>query len=712
MNSYQEGNVPDYPPARLSELIGTDSNLDDPQLYINRELSLLEFNQRVLDLARDTSFPLLERLRFLTICTSNLDEFFEIRVSGVKEHLAYNVDLKSPDGIQASTLHSLLSEKAKALIEAQYQELNRNLLPALEQKGVFLLRRQSWSATQKDWVRKYFIEQVLPVLTPIGLDPAHPFPNIPNKSLNFIINLKGKDAFLRSSRVAIVQAPRVLPRIIALPSPDKDVQEFVLLSSIIHANLDIVFPGMEIKSCFQFRVTRNSDLWVEEEEVVDLMKALQGKLDQRRFGETVRLEVADNCSDENIDFLLNQFGMEPQDLYRCDGPVNLHRLAMLYDLVDRPDLKFRKFTPSSPAALLSAKSAFDIIRKKDILLHHPFQSFDPVINLVKEASTDPDVLAIKLALYRTSKDSKLVNALMEAAKSGKEVTVVVELRARFDEVANIDLATRLQEVGVTVVYGIFGYKAHAKTMLIVRREHGQIKRYCHLGTGNYHEGTVKAYTDMGLLTCDDTIGEDVHQVFQQITGLGKVTKLNSLIQAPFHLHEKILALINEEADHARAGGEAWIKARMNSLIEPEVIKALYRASQAGVQIDLVVRGACALKPGIPGISENIRIKSVMGRFLEHPRIFAFFAQGQEKVYLASADWMPRNFFKRLELVLPIRSKKLKAKVMEEGIETYLADNQGSWELLPNTQYSKIIVNETPHSAQQWLLEKYGYSAGP
>ncbi len=692
---------------KIRSLLGKPVPLREPALYVNRELSLLEFHRRVLDLSRDEKLPLLERLKFLTISTSNLDEFFEIRVAGIKEHLAYDVELKSPDGISAQALFSQMVESAQQLVEDQYEVLNQELLPALEKEGVFLLRRQTWTIQQRDWVRDYFKREVLPVLTPIGLDPAHPFPRISNKSLNFIIELTGNDAFQRASRVAVVQAPRVLPRIIALPDSRDDVQEFTLLSSVIHENVDLLFPGMEVEGCFQFRVTRNSDLWVEEEEVDDLLKSIKGQLNQRRFGASVRLEVADNCSDEMVDFLLNQFGMTDKDLYRCKGPVNLHRLGALYDRVDRGDLKYDSFIPSLPDRFQKGTSVFELLREEDELLHHPFQSFAPVLDLVKEASLDPDVLAIKVALYRTSRDSDLVESLVNAARSGKEVTVVVELRARFDEKANIDLATRLQEVGANVVYGIFGYKAHAKMLMIVRREGDRLRRYCHLGTGNYHEGTVRAYTDFGLLTDDDEIGEDVNQLFQQITGLGKFGDLKTLVQAPFKLHDQILEMIEQERLNAREGKEARIMARMNSLIEPQVIRALYRASQAGVKIDLVVRGMCAIRPGIPGVSENIRVTSVLGRFLEHPRIFVFHGDGQLKTYLSSADWMPRNFFRRVELAFPITSKQHKHRILDEGIHNYLCDNLGSWQMLPDGSYEKIDVADTlPHSAQGTVLEQY------
>ncbi len=679
--------------------------LDDPSLYFNRELSLLEFDARVLALARDPKIPLLERLRFLTISTSNLDEFFEIRVSGLKEHIAYDVGLSGPDGLSPQQLFERLSERAHELVDLQYLVLNDELLPALEAEGIHLLKRGQWSTRQMKWIEQHFHDEVLPVLTPVGLDPAHPFPRIANKTLNFIVSLKGKDAFGRSSRAAVVQAPRLLPRVIALPVRDsKSPQEFVLLSSVIHANVEHLFPGMKVKGCYQFRVTRNSDLWVDEEEVDDLLNALQGQLDRRRFSVPARLEVADNCSEEMQDFLLGEFHLGSADLYRVNGPVNLHRLSQLYGVVDRPDLKYRPFIPAT-LPRLKDRSIFAAMRRGDILLHHPFQSFAPVVELLEEAARDPQVLAIKQTIYRTSTDTKLMESLVEAAMAGKEVTAVVELRARFDEAANIEIATRLQQAGAKVVYGIVGYKAHAKMLLVVRREAGRLRRYVHLGTGNYHAGTARAYTDFGLLSCDEQLGEDVHDVFQQLTGLGRAGDLRRLVQSPFRLHAELEERIQTEIDAAQAGEKAQIIAKMNSLIEPQIIKSLYRASQAGVEIDLIVRGPCGLRPGVPGISENIRVRSILGRFLEHTRVFYFFSGGEEMTYLASADWMPRNFFRRVELCFPVESKKLKRRVIEEGLLPYLQDNVDAWGLLSSGRYLRASPGEElARSAQTELLD--------
>lgn len=677
--------------------------------YFDREISLLQFNARVLELARDPSIPLLERVRFLTISSTNLDEFFEIRVAGLMQHIAYHVGLASPGDLSPEEVYGAVSELAHELVDQQYHVLNQELLPALSEEGIHVLKRGTWTNKQARWIEEYFQREVVPVLTPVGLDPAHPFPRILNKSLNFIVSLKGKDAFGRSSRAAVVQAPRTLPRLIQLPAElTEGPHNFVMLSSVIHEHVRELFPGMKVKGCYQFRVTRDSDLWVDEEEVDDLMNALKGELSSRRFGGAARLEVANNCSKEMQEFLLRQFHLQETDLYCVNGPVNVHRLSALYDLVDRPELKYPAFIPVLPAVLQQpAMNPFAAIRKGDVLLHHPFQSFTPILELLREAAADPDVLAIKMTVYRTGQGSAINESLIEAAAAGKEVTTVVELRARFDEAANINLASRLQEAGAKVVYGIVGYKAHAKMLLIVRREGDTIRRYVHLGTGNYHIGTTKAYTDMGLLTCDEEIANDVHNLFQQLTGLGKVPELDRLIQAPFTLHSHTLSCIRQETEIARNGGRGRIIAKMNSLIEPQIINALYEASQAGVEIDLIVRGICCLRPGLPGLSENIRVRSILGRFLEHSRIFYFYADGEELTYLSSADWMQRNFFRRVEACFPVQGKKQKRRVMEEGLQPYLLDNCNAWLLDAEGNYTRQSPGDTPRcSAQEHLLEAF------
>ena len=685
------------------------SDLGDPTLYINRELSLLEFNRRVLAQAMDERTPLLERVRFLTICSNNLDEFFEIRVAGLKQQVTYGLQQMGPDGMSPQETLKQINDTAHWLVAEQYRVLNEDLIPALAADGIRILRRANWTKRQKRWVKRYFSAEVLPVLTPMGIDPAHPFPRVLNKGLNFLVEVEGKDAFDRSSGVAVVQVPRSLPRLTRLPAGlSKSEHAFVMLSSIIHEHADELFPGMTVKGCFQFRVTRNSDLWVDEEEVENLLQALKGELPSRRFGDAVRLEVADNCPEEMSRLLQRNVGLGQEDLYRVKGPVNLSRLVALYDLVDRPDLKFTPFVPGTKRRLKHAQDMFEVIRRGDVLLHHPYESFTPVVQLLQQAAADPAVLAIKQTVYRTDAGSPLVEALLDAARAGKEVTAVVELRARFDEAANIDIATRLQEEGANVVYGIVGYKAHAKMLLIVRREGRRLRRYVHLGTGNYHSATARAYTDLGLMTCSRDIGLDVHKVFQQLTGLGKATRLKVLRQSPFTLQKSLLKLIDAEARNARDGKPARIMARMNSLCEPDIIKALYRASQSGVHIDLLVRGICCLRPGVPGYSDNIRVRSVVGRFLEHSRVFYFFADGEETTICSSADWMPRNFFRRGEVGFPILDIRLRARVIHESLEVYFSDTQQAWTLQADGTYRRVRPGkQKTRSAQALLMDALG-----
>ena len=683
-------------------------DLRDPALYLNRELSILEFNARVLEQAKDPTTPLLERLRFLTISSTNLDEFFEIRVAGVKQQVAYKVGQAGPDGLAPQDTLARIGAHAREIVRGQYELLNEVLLPELEKHGIRLLKRASWNTVQQRWIKRYFGQEVLPVLTPMGLDPAHPFPRILNKSLNFVVTLEGADAFGRTSGTAVVQVPRSLPRLIRLP---KEVAggpyDFILLSSIVHAQVGDLFPGMQVQSCHQFRVTRNSDLWVDEEEADDLLKAIKGELSARNYGDAVRLEVAADCSDATAEFLLERFHLGPNDLYRVNGPVNLHRLAAMHEMLDRADLKYPAFAPRYPKRFEQEPDPFQVVRQADVLLHHPYESFAPLVEFVRLAAQDPDVLAIKQTLYRTGSESPLVEALVQAARSGKEVAAVVELRARFDEAANIDLATKLQEAGAKVVYGVVGYKAHAKLLLVVRRENGHLRHYVHLGTGNYHAGTARAYTDFGLLTCDKDIGEDVHRLFLQLTGLGRVARLKKLRQSPFTLQRQLVALIDDESENAKQGKPARIVAKMNALSEPRVIQALYRASQAGVQIDLVVRGICCLRPGIPRVSENIRVRSVIGRFLEHSRVFLFEAGGEKKVFLASADWMQRNFFSRVEVLFPVLDERVKQRVIGEGLDPYLADNVQAWLLSADGKYKRAKPGSAkPRCAQLELLERF------
>lgn len=676
--------------------------------FVNRELGVLAFNERVLALAEDAQIPLLERLKFLCIFSSNIDEFFEVRVAGLKEQIKYNSPHAAADGLLPRQVFATVSAVAHELIDRQYRILNDVVLPRLAEQEIHFLRRTQWNSTQRDWISAYFFRELMPILTPIGLDPAHPFPRVLNKSLNFAVELEGKDAFGRNSGVAIVQAPRALPRVIRLPQAIAGGEYgFVFLSSILHAHVDELFSGMQVKGCYQFRVTRNSDLTLDDEDPRDLRLALQGELPHRQYGDGVRLEVADSCPAEMSAFLLGQFGLGQDDLYQVNGIVNLVRLMQIPDWVDRPDLKYPPYVPGIPRELAKDADIFRAMRKQDILLHHPFQSFNPVIEFMRQAAEDPDVLAIKQTFYRTSADSTLMQSLIEAARRGKEVTVVVELLARFDEEANINWAAKLEDAGAHVVYGVVGHKTHCKMAMVVRREDESLRRYVHLSTGNYHQRTARLYTDFGLLTAHEEICEDVNELFAQLTGLGKASKLRHLWQSPFTLHHRLMKAIQNETDIAKSGKKARIIAKMNALLEPDIIRALYDASAAGVKIDLIVRGVCALVPGIAGISENIRVRSVVGRFLEHSRIFYFYNNCTENVYLSSADWMYRNFFRRIEVSFPLLDAKVKKRVIREGLLPYLKDTR-AWEMGTDGSYHLASGKRSKSfSAQGFLMQAFG-----
>src|SRR5437588_99352 len=640
-------------------------------------------------MAADDAVPLLERLRFITIVSSNLDEFFEIRVAELKESIKLELPEPGPDARPAAEVFDPASREAHALVAAKFKLLNDIVLPALAREGVVFPRLEEWNPAQRQWIREYFFRELLPVLTPIGLDPAHPFPRVFNKSLNFAVELEGRDAFGRSSRAAIVQAPRALPRLIRLPKAIAGAPySFVFLSSILHAHVGELFAGMNVLGSYQFRVTRNSDLFVDEEEIKNLHTAVQGELLHRHFGDAVRLEVADNCSERMTEFLLQQFGLQQADLYRVEGPVNLYRLREVPDQVERPYLKYPPFQPGL-APTDDIDDLFGVLKKQDVLLHHPFQSFLPVIDFIRATANDPSVIAIKQTVYRTGTDSELMEILVDAARKGKEVTVVVELMARFDEEANLNWAARLEEVGAHVVYGVVGHKTHAKMSLIVRREDKTLKRYAHLSTGNYHPATARQYTDFGLFSAHEELCADVAEVFQQLTGLGRAVRLKHVWQSPFTLHRRIVAAIRNEAKLAAEGKPARIIAKMNALLEPQIIEELYAASGAGVKIELIVRAVCALRPRNEGLPENIRVRSVVGRFLEHSRVFYFEHGGAEDVYLASADWMARNFFRRIELCFPVLDPALKKRVMREGLQPYLEDNSQAWVMGPDGNYERL-----------------------
>ncbi|NUO73113.1 MAG: polyphosphate kinase 1 [Frateuria sp.] len=697
--------------ARLPTLSGPapERDLTDSSLYLNRELSQLKFNVRVLDQALDERTPLLERLKFLLIFSRNMDEFFEIRVAGLKRQIAFDHEIAGPDGMCPRRVLEQISSTAHRHIERQYAILNERILPELDAHGIRIVRRERWTPRQAHWLRHHFRHEVAPLVTPIGLDPTHPFPLLVNKSLNFIVQLKGIDAFGRDSGLAIVPAPRVLPRLIRLPDEVcVDGDNHVLLSSVIHAQVAELFPGMEVLGCYQFRLTRNADLAIDPEDVEDLALALRGELYSRRFGDAVRLEVSDKCPADVVGFLLGRFGLTHADLYEVNGPVNLARLFSLAIGLARPSLQFPAFTASLPRALKKSPNLFQAIARQGLLLLHPYESFAPVVDLLRQAAKDADVLTIKQTLYRSGAHSEIVDALVEAARAGKEVTVVVELRARFDEESNLELAARLQKAGATVVYGVVGVKTHAKLLLVQRREGNRLVRYAHMGTGNYHTGNARLYTDYSLLTSDRALCEDVHKLFIQLTGMGKLRPMKKLLHAPFTLKRTLLRLIAEETARAAAGEAARIILKVNALTDAKIIRALYRASMAGVGIDLIVRGMCCLRPGVPGYSENIRVRSVIGRFLEHSRVYWFANGGEEIVYLSSADLMERNLDRRIEVAFPIEIKRHRQRIREH-LELYLGDNANASLLQSSGDYVRLAPADGQEacSAQERMLEQLG-----
>ncbi len=685
------------------------TDLGNPDYYINRELSHLQFNIRVLEQAFREDLPPLERLRFLLIFSSNMDEFFEIRVAGLMQQIEFSREYVGLDGMSPQVVLKKIADTTKEQVQRQYQAFSDLLLPVLRDNGIRFLRRDELGDKQTIWIKRFFYNEVMPIISPVGLDPAHPFPRLANKLLCFIVSLEGRDAFGRETGMAIIPAPRSLPRIIRLPDDvcEEGGENYVFLSSIIHRHAEDLFPGMTVKGCYQFRLTRNSDLDLEDE-VEDLAKALQGELVSRRYGKAVRLEVVDTCPRPLIDFLLGEFGLTDDQLYQVNGPVNLTRMMSVCDCSDNKALTFQHFTPSFPKALKKLckkhESVMDIIAHEDMLLLHPFESFTPVVDILRQAASDPNVLAIRQTLYRTGAHSEMVDALVDAARHGKEVTVVVEIRARFDEEENLSLARRLQEAGAVVVYGVVGYKTHAKMMLIVRREGKKIQRYAHLGTGNYHAGNARLYTDYSLLTCDKYITNDVRKLFQQLTGMGRAVRVRKLFHAPFTLKKSLIELIGQEATNAKEGLSARIIMKMNALTEPHLIKALYKASQAGVKIDLVIRGICCLKPGIEGVSETITVRSVVGRLLEHTRVFYFENNNTPLVYCSSADGMVRNLDMRVEACFPIENPKLASRVKKE-LDLYLTDNVCSWQLDSEGNYTLIrpTRGQRKRSAQDKLL---------
>ena len=685
---------------------------------LNRELEALEFNRRVLALAQNLKIPLLERLKYICIVSSNLDEFFEIRIAVLKEQLRKNPKSKTQDGLVVGDAYLKIVKETQTLVSHKYKIFQKDILPRLEREGIHLHFESAWTPSQHRWAKTYFEKELVPLLTPIVLDPAHPFPKVINKSLNFFVTLEGKDDFGRMPKLAVVQAPRSIPRVIQMPTRiSQKPYGLVILSTFMQSFVHELFPGMKITGCYQFRVTRNSDLFVSDDDISDLKESLKGELSTRHLGDAVRLEISSDIPDHLLKYLRKSCDLNPEDCYRVDGPVNLMRLMQVADIVNRSDLKFSAHTPK----LTPIKgSIFDELKTRDILLHHPYESFEPVLNLLRTAAKDPDVLAIKQTIYRTGNVSPVMDALIEAAKNGKEVTVIVELLARFDEETNISWAAKLEEVGAHVVYGVVKHKCHAKMIMIVRKElipakgkkkpEHTLKRYVHLGTGNYHPRTAKLYTDFGLMTSNVSICDDVHKIFMQLTGTSRLIKLKSLWHSPFTMFDQVVKHIQAEAKAAKLGKPARIVAKVNALLEPSVINELYKASQAGVKIDLIVRGVCALKPKVKGLSENIRVRSIVGQFLEHHRIFYFYAHGKEEVYLSSADWMDRNLFRRIEVAFPILDPELKQKVISEGLNELLKD-VSSWNMNADGLYKQSATSSNVKlSGQQNLLLKYSVVA--
>ena len=641
--------------------------------FLNRELSWLEFNQRVLDEALDRGSPLLERVKFFCIVSSNLDEFFEVRVAGLKQQEESHVVERSPDGRTASETLRDIRKRVLKMVAEQNRCWREELVPALAKKRIRFLSVAELGAADRAYIENYFRRDVAPVLTPLGVDPSHPFPQLLNKTLNLIVQLQTMQNGEARSRMAIVQVPRVLPRLVPLPRQDGR-RDYVFLANIVRENLNGIFPGTPIAGAWTFRVTRNSELYIDEEDVANLLKAVEAELHNRRRGDAVRLEVEADCPPDIRMNLLENLQLAPEDLYVIDGPINPTRLMAICEGDHSPELRDPPFIAAVAPELRDTADIFSVIRRRDVLMHHPFESFSSFVDFLKQAATDPDVLAIKQTLYRTSGDMRIVGSLMEAVKNGKQVTAVVELKARFDEANNIRWARQLEEAGVHVVYGLVGYKIHSKMCLVVRKDVDGIRRYVHLGTGNYNPTTARFYTDIGLFTCNPDIGEDVGDLFNLLTGVCQFQGTRKLLVSPFTMHPRINELIARESENARKGLPARIIAKMNALVDRETIGSLYRASQAGVKIDLIIRGVCCLRPGVPGLSENITVRSIIDRFLEHSRVFHFANALRPEAYVGSADWMPRNFFKRIETVFPIEDGNLLERIKTEILETQLSDN--------------------------------------
>lgn len=673
--------------------------------FLDRDHSILAFNERVLDWARRPDVPLLERLRFLCIVSSNLDEFFEVRTA---PHLtaAQANEQKALYSVQS---FAALSAAAHDMVARQYSLYNDDLLPAFERQGIRIVSHGERNTAQRRWVKEYFEREVRPLLIPVGLDPSHPFPQVANKSLNFIVRLGGHDAFGRDNDIAIVKVPRVLPRLIHMPSHGKDKSRlFVSLSSVIRAHLAELFAGREVGQFSQFRVTRHSDLAVDEDDVKNLRTALRQGLEQRHYGQAVRLEVSAGCSEYLANFLLRQFNLPTPSLYRVHGPVNLVRLTQLVDLVNDPKLLFPGYSACYPTQLQPGQSFFERLKEGDVSIHQPFESFDGVLAFLREAVNDPQVLAIKQTIYRTGTDSELMVLLREAVRRGKEVTVVVELKARFDEEANINWAEMLESIGAQVVYGVVGLKTHAKMLLVTRREGKHLVRYAHLSTGNYNPRTARLYTDLSYLTADPLMTADIDNVFVHLASQSRLPKLHHLLLAPFQLHRKLIEKIDSLGEAALQGKDTRIVAKMNALTDEDLMLALVRAGQRGVKIDLIVRGACMLPAQVPGVTDNIRVRSIIGRFLEHSRVFYFRCAEEETLLLSSADWMNRNMLRRVELAWPVTDPVLRQRIIDECLVAYLHDGRDAWDLQPDGTYLRVNPQgDAPrHGAQVALMARY------
>jgi polyphosphate kinase len=659
-----------------------------PAHFINRELSWLEFNQRVLDEALDTKNPLLERVKFFCITSSNLDEFFEVRIAGLKQQMESEVVERSVDGLTATQTLRAVTRRVRRMVDQQYACWRKQLRPALARHGIRFLTIPQLRPADLQWLDDFYRAEVRPVITPLAIDPVHPFPQLLNKSLNMIVRLEVPAALHTVKHNAIVPVPRVLPRLVKLPRSDSR-QDYIFLGHLIGHFLGDIFSGATILGYWQFRITRNSELYIDEEEMINLLNAVESELHNRRKGDAVRLELEHDCPQEIRKALLGTFHLSQDDLYLIHGPINPNRLMAIYEGDHSPELRNPPFIAPVAAALRDCPDLFAAIRKRDLLVHHPYESFQSVVDFVEQSAKDPRVLAIKQTLYRTGGDQHIIGALMDAVKNGKQVTVVVELRARFDEANNIQWARQLEEAGVHVVYGLVGYKIHAKICLVVRRERNQLRRYVHLATGNYNPGTGRLYTDLSYFTCRADFGEDATNLFNLLTGICQVHNMSKLLVAPFELHAKLIELIEREAEHARLFLPARIIARMNSLVDDRVIEALYRASQAGVKIDLIVRGICCLRPGLKGISSNITVRSIVDRFLEHSRVWYFENACRAQVFISSADWMPRNFFRRIEVAIPIEDGVLVDRIVGEVLATTLGDNTKTRLLQPDGTYRRV-----------------------